>query len=271
QEMAPFQDISAILHLWNNSIRTAKEIKKYGDIAHRKRSGRPKKITPALSKALGQYIRKDPAIASRTLATKLLDKGVKVTHVTVCNHLNHLGYKKNQVQATPMLTKDHIKARIAWAEKHLNDNWEYTVFSDKTCQKICAWAAFWAGDGHFYTNILKKHIPKIKKVLGNRWRFQQDNDSKHRSRVAKKFIEKNIPLIIDDWPSNSPDLNPIENLWEIVKTNVEKCYPKNLDELEQFTMEEWDKIPINILKNLSYSIYERCRLILVVNGDCIPY
>ncbi|CAG8527274.1 10134_t:CDS:2 [Gigaspora margarita] len=111
-------------------------------------SSHPKKITPTLSKALDQYIRKDPAIASRTLATKLLDKA----------------------QATPILTKNHIKARIAWAEKYLNDNWKYTVFSNETCfrlfrntiqywhkekhpvrkipkkeQKICVWGAFWAG------------------------------------------------------------------------------------------------------------------------------
>ncbi|CAG8785574.1 11174_t:CDS:2, partial [Gigaspora margarita] len=62
---------------------------------------------------------------------------------------------------------DHIKAHIAWAKKYLNDNWEYTVFSDETCfrlfrntiqywhkgkcpvrripkkgQKICAWVLF---------------------------------------------------------------------------------------------------------------------------------
>jgi len=37
-----------------------------------------------------------------------------------------------------------------------------------------------------------------------------------------------------DWPSNSPDLNPIENLWAIVKRNVELRRPKNLSELERF-------------------------------------
>ncbi|RIB28249.1 hypothetical protein C2G38_1951967, partial [Gigaspora rosea] len=38
----------------------------------------------------------------------------------------------------------------------------------------------------------------------------------------------------------NPNLNPIENLWNIVKSNVEKQWRKNLDELERF-MEEWEK------------------------------
>ena len=57
---------------------------------------------------------------------------------------------------------------------------------------------------------MAQHIPEINQMLGKSWRFQQDNDPKHTSRVAKDFIQKNIPKIMD-WPSNSPDLNPIEN------------------------------------------------------------
>ena len=44
---------------------------------------------------------------------------------------------------------------------------------------------------------------------------------------------------IMDWPSNSPDLNPIENLWNI----VERRMPKNCGELKQFMEEEWQNIP----------------------------
>jgi len=91
----------SILHLWNIGIRTAAEIqrrtniakstiyynldklKKPGSTAHKKRSGRPKKITSQNSITLGQYIRRNSAISSRKLASKLLSKGVNVSYSTV--------------------------------------------------------------------------------------------------------------------------------------------------------------------------------------------
>ena len=65
--------------------------------------------------------------------------------------------------------------------------------------------------GPFYVGILENQLPIIKKALGSHWVFQHDNDPKHTSRVAKEFLEKEVPEVII-WPSNSPDLNPIENL-----------------------------------------------------------
>jgi hypothetical protein len=125
-------------------------------------------------------------------------------------------------------------------------------------------------DGPFYVKILEKHLPEIRRMLGSRWQFQQDNDPKHTSRVAKSFLKENVPTVID-WPSNSPDLNPIENLWNIVKTNVEKRWPKNFNQLERFMVEEWKKIPEETLVNLVGSMNKRCRLVIEKNGERIPY
>ena len=89
-------------------------------------------------------------------------------------------------------------------------------------------------------------------------------------QVAKGFLNENVPVIID-WPSNSPDLNPIENLWAIVKKNVEKRMPKSLDDLKQFLVEEWELIPDSLLINLVNSMKNRCALIIENNGERISY
>ncbi|CAG8825997.1 25571_t:CDS:1, partial [Dentiscutata erythropus] len=84
-----------IKHLWDIGIRNASEIKqrtniptstiyynivklkKTGSIAHKKRQGRPKKITAESSRAIAQFVRRNPSVSSRTLANKLFKKGVK--------------------------------------------------------------------------------------------------------------------------------------------------------------------------------------------------
>jgi len=125
-------------------------------------------------------------------------------------------------------------------------------------------------DAEFYVEILKKHIPEANRMLGDRWRFQQDNDPKHTSRLAQEFLKDHVPEVIE-WPSNSPDLNPIENLWSIVKDRVEKRMPKNLDDLERFMAEEWNNIPTTVLNNLIKSMKHRCDLVIELGGERISY
>src|SRR5438128_4290280 len=79
-------------------------------------------------------------------------------------------------------------------------------------------------DGPFYVNILRTQLlPAAQNMYGQNWRLQQDNDPKHTSRVAEDFIAENGIRTID-WPSNSPDLNPIENMWQTIKNNNAKKY-----------------------------------------------
>ena len=74
-----------------------------------------------------------------------------------------------------------------------------------------------------------------------------------------------------DWPAQSPDLNPIENLCDIVKKNVPKWVPKNKIELAAYTVQEWNKIDVNVCKTLIQSMHKRCREVIKAKGGHISY
>jgi hypothetical protein len=50
-------------------------------------------------------------------------------------------------------------------------------------------------NAEFYVNILRRELPEIEDLLGNDWRFQQDDDPKHTSHLAKNFIRDNMPSL----------------------------------------------------------------------------
>ena len=94
-----------------------------------------------------------------------------------------------------------------------------------------------------YVDILKQHLKtSVRKLkLGRKWVFQMDNDPKHTSKVVAKCLKVNKVKVLK-WPSQSPDLNPIEHLRAELKKCVRARRPTNLTQLHQLCQEEWGKI-----------------------------
>ncbi|KAI4892133.1 hypothetical protein NFI96_002195 [Prochilodus magdalenae] len=104
-------------------------------------------------------------------------------------------------------------------------------------------------DGAMYRKILSDILlPSIRTLkMGRGWVFQHDNDPKHTAKATKEWLRKKHIKVME-WPSQSPDLYPIENLWRELKVRVAKRQPLNLNDLEMICKEEWTKISPDVRK-----------------------
>ena len=100
--------------------------------------------------------------------------------------------------------------------------------------------------------------------------FQHDNDPKYTSKATTALV-KRLRVKVMDWPSMSPDLNPIEHLWGILKRKVEVCKVSNIRQLRDAVLEEWKSIPVATCEALVNSMLRGVKAVLDNNGGHTKY
>jgi hypothetical protein len=107
--------------------------------------------------------------------------------------------------------------------------------------------------------------------LGDGW-FQEDNARPHKAQVAATFREQNGFFTLP-WPAQSPDLNPIENLWAVVKNRLSKRRkkPSNVPQLERMVQKVWKAIPKSMIENLVDSMPDRVNAVIAAEGGPTKY
>jgi len=102
--------------------------------------------------------------------------------------------------------------------------------------------------------------------------FQQDNARPHVARVSIDYLQQeNIETL--PWPSKSPDLNPIEHLWDELERRPRQRQraPTNLQDLWNAVQEEWNNIPQYKVRKLVASMRSRCQAVIEAQGGHTRY
>ncbi|KAJ1304038.1 hypothetical protein OPQ81_008446 [Rhizoctonia solani] len=238
---------------------------------------------------------------------------VKVSGHTVHWQVRKEGIVPFVKPSKPTLTSDHIKARLAFAKAHqfwAVEDWKHVQWSDglhyaykRVGQEpqphqinqthkhggghIMVWACIgWHGPGYMckidgnlnkelYMEILDDEFKQTLEYYGLDMEeviFMQDNASAHKAKVVQDWFQEH-GLEVFEWPANSPDLNPIENLWELIKRELYSydTPASGMSELWTRVHKVWDKVTTQQCQDLIESMPRRIQACIKAGGGPTKY
>ncbi|GFW90781.1 transposable element Tcb2 transposase [Trichonephila clavipes] len=107
----------------------------------------------------------------------------------------------------------------------------------------------------YIDEVLLHHVRLFRSAVGDKFVFMDDNATCHRTLAVQDCLDsEGIQRLV--WPARSPDLNPIENVWDALGRQVagRNYPPTNKNTLIRALTEEWDKFPQQLLDNVVQSM-----------------
>ena len=103
-------------------------------------------------------------------------------------------------------------------------------------------------------------LPSAQKFYGPKsrnWQLLEDKDPKHTSKLSKAWKQRNEVQVLD-WPAQSPDLNPIENVWALIKARIRRKKIMTIQGLIRAIRQEWNSLTVEYAQKLAASCVHRC-------------
>ncbi|GFV86613.1 transposable element Tcb1 transposase [Trichonephila clavipes] len=168
-------------------------------------------------------------------------------------------YARRPVKCVP-LTATHCRLRLTWSREHAlwtPQQWSCVIFSDESRFRWLVWGGIILGSrtdlhvqsvtmtGHIYRDvILEQYVRSFRGAMGAEFLFMDDNARPHRANIVDECIQSE-DITRMDWPAYSPDLNPIEHVWDMLGRRIAARQPPPtfLPELRRTLLDEWCNIP----------------------------
>ena len=126
--------------------------------------------------------------------------------------------------------------------------------------------------GSYYTEqLLPQLVDDCRQLMNDEFLFQQDGASAHTLKQAQDWLEHNCPEFVkkDEWPPNSPDLNPMDfSIWGVMLDSYSKHSPKpkNNTELKVVLQEIWDSLPQTFIQKVVLAFRKRLQACIKSDG-----
>ncbi|GFT27512.1 transposable element Tcb1 transposase [Trichonephila clavipes] len=263
--------------------------------SRRHRGGRVRSTTPAEDRYIVLSAKRNRRTTAQQVANQFLDaSGKQISRKTVARSLRGGGlYARKPVVCVP-LTRQHRTARLQWCHEHHNwteQDWACVLFSDESRFSLsldCRRQLIWRESGTPYRpeNIQEKDRYPTCSIMV--WAGIMINGHTRLHVVAngtmtgQRYIDevllphdcldsKGIQRLVG--PARSPDLNPIENVWDSLGRQVagRNYPPTNKNTLIRALTEWWDKLPQQLLDNVVQSMVRRVECCITLHGGHIPY
>ena len=257
-----------------------------------------------------QLLKEDNTLSAEEIQQKMDNQGIKVSNSTIRRALNakKYTYRKPNIESM-LLNTNQKKTRIEFSQNYIDSDHTKMIFTDecvlkggkqrwrKWCSdeekykisamkpkwKVNVWGGIWLNgkvslrffnenmNTDLYINILKEKNNEMNLICGKRYILMRDNAPSHISEKTIEFIKRAKINEWKEWPAYSPDLNPIENVWGLIKSKLMKKEINKKSELIIEIKNAYNEIDDEAISNMIESFPSRLAECIENEGDRVPY